>query len=288
MFRILFLTDTHLGAAPDSWGRHPPRPDLLPTLFRALAERLRKDPVDLVVHGGDLTSDGSRPQQEQAAALLDLLPAPSVLVLGNHDLQAEGAYGRWTREWARLLPGTDYSLRCDEADLYVLCNQWRGAETLPAYAWSELDRDIPCLTDQQLAWLERQLARRHDRPAIVAVHHQLHALPLALTGVKVVNSEAPPGYAAALSRVLDKHPRVRLVLTGHCHATCAVRAGERLVITTGAFCEPPFHYRLIEIKNASIAVTTHAAVDPAAIGAEMNPDNAWSTGRESDRTFVLE
>jgi 3',5'-cyclic AMP phosphodiesterase CpdA len=289
-FTIFHITDTHWGAPDDAWGRHPTRPDLLPELFARLDERMREAKADLLVHGGDLVHSATQEEQAAAAAQLDRLSVPTLLALGNHDLVDSGAYPSWSREFQRFLPGGrgDYLVGCEGADVVVLANQWTGPGEQPAFFWDHDTRNDPVLTEQQLNWLDSRL-QGSDRPVVVVLHAALFGAEPERTGLEQVEDEAPEDYRDSILRVLDRHKNVRLVLTGHRHFTAAWDRGHYRVLATAAFCEPPFHYRVIELDpdRQEVRVDTRSAADPEEVNALMDPSAAWTTGAESDRTFPL-
>lgn len=70
---------------------------------------------------------------------------------------------------------------------------------------------------------------------------------LALPILAVLGNHEPEAYVKPIMERLDRHPRARLVLSGHCHAQCATWHGERLHLSASALNESPFELRLIEL-----------------------------------------
>jgi Icc protein len=186
------LSDLHLGA---NWEGVDPRPRLERVIE---AVRSLPNPVDAVVVSGDLTAAGSDEDSLAARRLLDRFEAPVHVLPGNHDL-------RRSLRRAFELPGEgdapiDYSVEVGELRLVVLDS------TVPG-------EDRGALGPEQLRWLDEELGKEPQRPAILAMHHP----PLA-TGIPEwdgINLVAPE--RAALAEVVGRHPQLRAIVGGHLH-----------------------------------------------------------------------
>ena len=186
------LSDLHLGAA---WEGVDPRPRLEQVIE---AVRSLPNPVDAVVVSGDLTAAGSEEDSLLARRLLDRLEVPVHVLPGNHDLR--GSLRR-----AFELPGAgdepiDYSVEVGELRLVILDSIIPG-------------EDRGALGAEQLRWLDAELGREPERPAILALHHP----PLTTgipewDGINLVASERE-----ALASVVGRHPRLRAIVGGHLH-----------------------------------------------------------------------
>ena len=93
-------------------------------------------------------------------------------------------------------------------------------------------------------------------------------------------------YVAAVSRVLDAHPRVRLVLSSHTHANCATWHGERVHVTTSAAIEVPFEVRLIRFGPTAIRIETLPAI-PTPEDVHADEAKVWVSGQPEDRTIEI-
>jgi 3',5'-cyclic AMP phosphodiesterase CpdA len=190
------LSDLHLGA---DWEGVDPQPRLEQVIE---AVRTLPNPVDAVVVSGDLTADGGEEDSLAARQLLDRFEVPVHVLPGNHDLRASlrRAFG---------LPGEgedpiDYTVEVGELRLVVLDSVVPG-------------EDRGALGAEQLHWLDGELGRDPDRPAILAMHHP----PLA-TGIPewdAINLVAPE--REALAEVVGRHPQLRAIVGGHLHRVAA-------------------------------------------------------------------
>jgi 3',5'-cyclic AMP phosphodiesterase CpdA len=186
------LSDLHLGA---NWEGVDPQPRLERVIE---AVRALPNPVDAVVVSGDLTAAGSDEDSLQARRLLERLEAPVHVLPGNHDLR--GSLRR-----AFELPGEgdapiDYSVEVGELRLVVLDS------TVPG-------EDRGAFAPEQLRWLDEELGKEPERPAILAMHH-----PPLVTGIPEwdgINLVAPE--REALAAVVGRHPQLRAIVGGHLH-----------------------------------------------------------------------
>ncbi|HET9591481.1 MAG TPA: phosphodiesterase [Solirubrobacterales bacterium] len=186
------LSDLHLGAA---WEGVDPRPRLEQVIA---AVRSLPNPVDAVLVSGDLTADGGNEDSQLARRLLDGFDVPVHVLPGNHDLRA-------SLRRAFELPGEgddpiDYAVDVGDLRLLVLDSIVPG-------------EDRGALRAEQLRWLDGELDKEPERPAILAMHHP----PLA-TGLPewdAINLIAPE--RAALAEIVGRHPQLRAIVGGHLH-----------------------------------------------------------------------
>src|SRR5215207_10870058 len=82
MRTIVHLSDLHFGAAN-------------PVLVSALIHDVRQLAPDVVAVSGDLTQRARRTQFRAARDFLEALPAPQVVVPGNHDVPLYNVFARF-------------------------------------------------------------------------------------------------------------------------------------------------------------------------------------------------
>ena len=199
---LIHISDLHRGT------REAPELD---DALVALCEELSPEAV---IASGDLANRGRTSEFEAAKALLDRLPAPTLVVPGNHDLPYS-LPARFTRPWDRFIDvfgTTDPVLHTDHA---VLCGlnsarPWRhqGGRLVASRlaAASAALRDPP-----------------PDALRVVVLHHHLAGAPWrASRKVPLKHRDQ------ALSSLADAG--AELVLGGHIHQSTAVgrRAFEAL------------------------------------------------------------
>src|SRR5262245_26839834 len=159
---------------------------------------------DAVVVTGDLTDNGTHAAYDQLAKILDPLPMPVFLAMGNHDVrnQLRSAFPQH-----RYLAGVDgfiqYVVEEFAVRLVVLDTAVEGAAG-------------GVLCERRLAWLDRTLAAA-EGPTIVAQHHPPFAT--GLTAMDGMSLAAPEREA----EVIKRYPHVERIICGHYHRNMQAR-----------------------------------------------------------------
>lgn len=172
---------------------------------------------DAVVISGDVTECGRAEEYRMAAKLLQrLAPMPVYVVPGNHDRRDNFRAG--LAEFPGVTSDPDFVQ-------YTV-------EDLPVRLVM-LDSVVPgaghgLLCPQRLAFLDRSLAAQPERPTMLVLHH-----PPMLTGVSDMDGIWLRN-TAELGALLDRHPQVERILTGHHHRSIVGRLGHAIVIVAPA------------------------------------------------------
>jgi Icc protein len=211
------------------------RVDTAKALERCVAALNEFSPApDFVVISGDLADTPTAEEYDYLKRLLAPLKLPFAAIPGNHD----------SRELMRLaLPHAGYGfasgplnqkLEVGQLDLLLLDS------SVPGKPHGELDAPT-------LQWLDAMLASSADRPALVFLHH-----PPFVTGIWHMDRQNLAS-STELASIVRRHPRVRLVATGHVHrAALAMFAGVPATI-----CPAPNHavdLDLAELRQPSFKV----------------------------------
>jgi 3',5'-cyclic AMP phosphodiesterase CpdA len=165
---------------------------------------------------GDLVDRGEYEEYVSALRLLHMLDIPIHVVPGNHDhasrmLEALSDTG-FVHE-ASGEPGRCY-YRVDYPGLRMFCCD----SSIPGQHGGELG-------SRQLAWLDSELRRDPDIPAILAMHH--HPVPCGIAALdRVMLSDA-----RTLAELLLGHPPMTRILVGHLHRPVAATFAGSLVIS---------------------------------------------------------
>ncbi|SEG93208.1 Calcineurin-like phosphoesterase [Nonomuraea solani] len=173
-----------------------------------IMEYLRPLPIDALLVTGDIADHGAEAEYEEAARLL-AAPFPVLTCPGNHDIRPayrKALLGRPPRDApineVHHVAGTAI-LMCDS--------------TIPG-------RDEGLLDAATLAWMDDTLSHL-DTPALIAFHQppvRLHH-PLPDSG-RLQDEDR-------LAALLEAHPHVVAVLTGHAHtAAASTFAGRPLIV----------------------------------------------------------
>lgn len=243
--RIVQLTDCHLFADPAQALRGIVT---RPRLEAALKDvRARFPDAELLVFTGDTAHD-ELPATYSAVRteIADWLDRVRIIP-GNHDHRE--SLREFFPQATGTLPGRNA--------FHVACDDWQIIG---------LDSQIPgetagLLGPDQLEWLNTRLAALL-LPALLFVHHPpipVHSPWLDRIGLQD---------AADLQRIVELHPHVRLIVTGHVHQELAGSLAHATVLTTPAV-GPPFRPR-----------TTDLVIDdlpPCYRIIELHPNGSWST-----------
>lgn len=196
--RILHLSDTHLYGDPAA--RHYGRIDTTRALRGVLEHLAGLESVDLVVHTGDASEDGTVESYRLLHELLDpfaaRLGAPLAVAMGNHDVPAA---------YAELAGPGDHDPRYQD----------RAITTADGVRVVVLDSSVPGagyghLDPAQLDWLREVLARPAARGTVLAVHHP--PLVAATRMLRALDLDGLDELGEALTG-----SDVRVILSGHYH-----------------------------------------------------------------------
>lgn len=237
VFLIAQLSDLHIGA---DWAGGDPDAGLA-----AAVESARATAPDVVLVTGDLTEDATDEQYERVAELLAPLTVPIYVLPGNCD----------DRDALRRhfgLPGTDAEPICYSVDLGPLRLVVLDS-TIPGESSGALDA-------QRLAWLDGELAQSPQQPVLIAMHH-----PPLLTGSpawdRICLTNVDRGL---LGEVVERHPQVRRIVTGHVHRTIVGELAGRSVLTvpsTYAQSRMEFGSGELEFAVEPARFAVHAVLD---------------------------
>lgn len=221
MIRIAHLSDVHFGAH---------RPERLDSLMADIAEAT----PDAIAISGDLTQNARVLEFEAAAAFLRALPAPAVVVPGNHDIPRLDLRARFMEPRARwrhhlgaeteptllldystnrFTPSGDATLRRSASNGVALL----GLDTVRRAQW-HLDWSAGGISAAQRLRLAARLAALDGRLPVLVAHHPLRNPPeMARTRM------LPHGHRAL--RAMLRAAGVRVVLCGHLHQAAVLRDG---------------------------------------------------------------
>ena len=209
--RILQFTDLHLCAEPDRqlFGQYT-RDSFEAVLTHAQATHW---PPDAILFTGDLVHDERAEAYQDLKQCIDNLGCPCFCIPGNHDRPDLLA--------SEVEPGADRDFRVKQLgrwDLLLLDSTVRGCEA-------------GHLRPQTLTALEQYLTHApesaHQRPALVALHHQ--PIPVGsrwLDTMQVANG-------ADLIALAERHSQLKAMIWGHIH-----QAFDRQLPTTRLLAAP--------------------------------------------------
>jgi Icc protein len=181
---------------------------------------------DFVVISGDLADTPTPEEYEHLKRLLAPLKLPFAGIPGNHDSRDMMRAAFPESPYAFSSGPLNQKIEAGGLDLLLLDSSVAGKP------YGELEAST-------LQWLEAALASHADRPALLFLHH-----PPFIAGIWHMDRQNLRN-AAKLSPVIRRHPRVRLIATGHVHrATLTMFAG---VPTT--ICPAPNHAVDLDLEH---------------------------------------
>ncbi|MBR0655739.1 metallophosphoesterase [Plastoroseomonas arctica] len=199
-FHFLHLTDPHI-APPDELLFGQDTNARFAAAVAAIAAEAATTPFAFAILSGDLARDGEPDAYRELARMLEALPCPTHLMLGNHDDRAA---------FAAAFPDTPL-------DVNGFCQQ---AFETPAGRCILLDTLTPgaphgTLCAVRLGWLADRLAEG-DGPVLLFLHHP--PMPIGIPGMDAIRLLD----GAALLSVLEPHrARIRHMFHGHTHRALA-------------------------------------------------------------------
>jgi 3',5'-cyclic AMP phosphodiesterase CpdA len=194
---VAFFSDTHIDADPKSVHGGVNMTDNLAGCIRELASRPVK-PATVIING-DLSLNHGVP--EDYATFGNLITplralAPLHLSLGNHD-DRKNFWHAFPHDASRLasVPNKQASVFASERANWFLLDSLDVTASTPGE-----------LGSAQLDWLDLELAKRSEKPALVVCHH-----PLDVTGLLGLRD------TLVLEQLLMHHRHVKAFIFGHTH-----------------------------------------------------------------------
>jgi 3',5'-cyclic-AMP phosphodiesterase len=271
-FLIAQLSDIHCGS-----------PFFDPELLRHAVEEVRSLAPDVVLIGGDLTTDGYAHEFRDAQGYLSPLfdePLTTIVIPGNHDAKNVGYLHFVDSFGPGDVPGKgDRVLR--------LSGRLSPADAGPrAITVVAMDSTKPDLAEGEIgrerySWIRQQFAQAADF-RVFALHH--HLVPVPGTG-RERNTVWDSGDVLALL----SEAGANLVLSGHKHVPFVWLLNDVLVVNSGTVSSHRLRgyvrpsYNVIEVTEDRVAVTLRypgtgerpaAELDRRRMRLEVNPDLA--------------
>ena len=160
---------------------------------------------------GDLSENAEDAEYEQVRELLASLEVPLFVLPGNHDDRAA-----LRRHFD--VPGVGGEPVRYAADL--------GGLRLVVMDTTRPGEDPGVLDEEQLSWLDAELAAEPEAPTVIAMHH-----PPLVTGIPALDETGlPTEDRRALAAVVERHAQVRRIVAGHVHRAITGELAGRVVL----------------------------------------------------------
>nr|WP_316657100.1 phosphodiesterase [uncultured Gellertiella sp.] len=202
MTKILVFTDLHM--LPE--GQRIIGLDPVERLQAGLDHALSMHPdADRMILTGDLTHFGDRDSYARLKVLLDRVPLPLSMTIGNHDNRDM---------FQTMFP----DVASDEEGFVQEVVDFPDARALIldtniGLSWADPDHHAGELCARRLFWLDHHLAEAGDRPVLIFMHHPPHETGFA--GMDRIRLRNGPDFYEVLAR----HGNVRHIIAGHVHRT---------------------------------------------------------------------
>ena len=211
------------------------RVDTAKALERCVAALNEFTPApDFVVISGDLADTPTAEEYDHLKPLLAPLKLPFASIPGNHDSREMMRAAFPALNYAQSSGPLDQRIEIAGLDLLLLDS------SVPGEPHGQLD-------PATLEWLDATLASSPQRPAFLFLHHPpFRAGILHMDRQNLFNADA-------LALIVRRHPRVRLVATGHIHRAALTMFAD--VPTT--ICPAPNHavdLDLAELREPSFRI----------------------------------
>jgi 3',5'-cyclic AMP phosphodiesterase CpdA len=250
------------------------------------------DDLDFVLITGDLFNTASQDEFDYFQQAIRTLKKPWYAIPGNHDRHdLTKSEGLTRHQFARHFnPQINARPTAPEAQagywsITVKPNvQLIGLDSIRDRDWGGIIDAI------QFKWLENELATHADKLIILAVHHPLH--PLA----PIDHHPDWPGFvcdnAPDVLALLDRHPQVKIVLTGHHHLTKVDTLGQRVHLACPAMVIYPCAYRILRVNQQAngawqLEWQTHSVADEITLAdAKKRMFDGWAEIGFAEHEFV--
>lgn len=191
---IAQMTDIHIGFEPDA------KPEELNRQrFRATLDRLLKQPnvPDMLVCSGDITDRGDADSFAKTAELLQGLPFPVHMMVGNHDSR-EGLLAAFPHTLHE--GGFIHTAFMADGLLVVLLDTLEPGRHGGAFCTARRD------------WLRAKLEAHRAVPTVIFMHH-----PPVVSGIAWMDPRADEEWIVNLAAALDGMDQVQAIHCGHLH-----------------------------------------------------------------------
>ncbi len=249
-FRFAIASDLHIATPPTIWN-HPSRFHLVEISISALEKvfnHLEQLQIDFLLIPGDLTQDGEVENHQWLEKRLESLPYPVYVVPGNHDVPnlnpIDGKIG--FQDFPYYYRKYGYN---NPKQIYYSHEIFPGLQLigLNSNQFNSEGKQLGCLDEQQLIWLEQTLTEVQDKFIILMVHHNvIEHLPGQSShqlGKRYMLDNAPK-----LLNIL-KQFGVKLIFTGHLHVQDVASHDDIYEITTGSLVTYPHPYRILNLQT---------------------------------------
>lgn len=195
--------------------------------------------IAFVVFTGDNIDTASEENLRTFLTITKKLNVPYYIVLGNHDVYKSAGLSK-TRyfeiirqyKWFNSQRKPNSKFTKNHFDFYIVDG---AKEVIPGPA-GYFRKDT-------LAWLDKQLTKKSKRPSVIFQHYPLVYPDGVGNRIKTHKTYKADEYLA----MLDKHPNVLAVISGHLHTNGETMQNGVYHISTPSMAALPHSYKIIDI-----------------------------------------
>lgn len=297
MWRFAHVSDPHLASQRDGVWNNRFLCTMMPDVMACLARDLAVMKPDFVLVTGDIASTQTREAMFEARDMMESLKLPYYPMGGNHDFVVQESRAWFLEAFAHRLPSprTYYAFTHKNLRFYVLDAWWLWSDgTLCEVSEASVAKDLDstlkgarwAIPPHQLTWLEQDLEANPGLPVVIGVHFPAVPVPMRLHRPGFNNGGCLDN-GPLLLEVLQRHPQVRAIFSGHVHLNFVARENGIAHIVTGALPEYPTEYRDVQVFDDRMEVRTVGLSDPAFAEQSLIPGKGWTAGDAEDRHAVI-
>ena len=315
--KFAVISDTHFvvpGTYPDGIWWNKTLYSKAEQRYSSIIQSIRAMNPDFVVVCGDFVGDCCAESFFLGEKLMDILPCDWRISVGNHDTSWPGVREEVSRLYS-LPDNVNYHSYDLSEGKYILhfmfldlCwNLWRDGSIRPHVEYEAYkDGDILKfgVDEVQFAWIEKEIEFNKTKSIIIVTHTPLYykdevmigTLPKGLENYNAsyplnkLNQELEDKSSSHLKELITKYKHsIKVVFSGHTHINEVIYHDGIPFCTTGALRECPFEFRMAEVKNGHMYITTHPLDDPSLYEASYDKwrNNDWTNGQDNDRNFRI-
>ncbi len=284
MTRFIFISDTHLGAAPMNFQEQNGYPECIQEITGALNQYIiEQNDIDFVLHGGDMI-DFTNDENILKAREVFKFSIPTYLCLGNHDLTTQNALERWITLAPQYFINNkpNYTLRHKDLVIHIAPNHWNEKP----YFWSNSQN--PHLSDDQISKLKDELNTGTHLPHLLSTHSPIYGIPKEQSGIPIDYHTPCKTFTSEINALVDQHSNIKCVLSGHNHINTHTHHEGVEYISASSFVETPFEFKLFEATANSITMRTISLKDSLQFTHNYNEKKTYVQGRDVDRFFKMD
>ncbi len=259
-FNFAHLTDLHLDVKGESNWQH--REKSVPLFIEALRQLQRLPKLNFVVFGGDQIHYG--PNDKASLGVFqkwtEHLNMPYYILLGNTEVSPVSGMSKLSKE--------DYLKAWSGHGLKPGHSSWafdpvRGVRVI-GFDVTVDGKPYGDANAKGLEWLEGELNEYRSKKLIIVFTHQL-VMPTTPRDTSLIWSFWMVRNHEKLRSILEQYPNVRLVVSGHHHASRVTTSGRVTYVADPAIVTYPCAFRFFSVSKEGIHLKNIGLEDKATV-----------------------